>query len=87
MKMKEVIEALRRWVVAYKVKTCPPGVEVEGLELVFGWDDESGALTLFDVFEGRERVVIRTRSRLEHVCLCLALAQARAGSMVSRGAQ
>ena len=86
MNMEKAIEALRkaleRWVVAYKAKcSYPPTVEVEGLELVFGWDEDAGALTLFDVFEGRERVVIRTRSRLEHVCLCLALAQARAGEM------
>lgn len=87
MKMKEVLEALRRWMVAYRVKTSPPGVEVEGLELVFGWDDDFGALTLFDLFEGRERVVIRTESRLEHVCLCLYIAQARAGSVVARGVQ
>ena len=84
MTPRYVFERLRSWLVCFTLQLTDEGIEamIGGLALVIVFDEESGALYLLDMLDpGKPRVVIRSESRLEFVCCCLAVAQAKCASV------
>jgi len=78
---RDALERLIAWLVDFVVVMPKDGYpwpfQIEGLDLVLRWDDSRAELAVVDLSGEREPVVIRTRAKLDHVCLCFAMAQAR----------
>jgi len=84
MSLPDVMERLCAWLISFGCQFTGPDlvkVELSGLPVSLVWDEDRGELSLVSI-DKASPLVIRSSSKLEHVCLCLALAQA---ASITRG--